>query len=496
MKKRTTFKVIRTFVTFPIIDFERIKQQVLDWAARFDICCFLDSHHYQLPSRDLECILGAGARHILQADAGTALDELHHFIQLYNDGQKDWIFGHLGYGLASETEPVHAAGGLGALGAAGAVSAACVSGAAGAVSAADIVSPAAAVTNSNIAGTNPIGFPDCCFFVPEILIELTKETIRIGVFSGNQEEILEQILQRPGAEGLPDRVIAEQEIAEQVIGEPWTLQPRFTRDQYLQTVKSLQEHILRGDCYEINFCQEFFAYPAVIDPFQIWERLSRSSPNPFAAFYRLKDSYLLCASPERYLKRTGDTIISQPIKGTSPRIPDNPVEDEASRDQLYNSSKDRAENVMVVDLVRNDLSKICREGSVTVDELYGIYSFPHVHQMISTVKGKLLPGTGLVDCIRATFPMGSMTGAPKNRVVGLIEEYERTTRGIFSGAVGYINPEGDFDFNVVIRSILYNSRNRYLSYLVGSGITWYSNPVAEYEECLWKAEGMKRALGI
>ena len=485
--------MIRTFVTFPIIDFQRIKQQVLNWAARFDICCFLDSHNYQLPSRDLECILGAGARHILLADAGTALDELHHFIQQHNGEQQDWIFGHLGYGLTRETEPVHAAGVPGTAGASGAVIA---SDAAGAMANRAIVNNATA--NGAIAGTDPIGFPDCCFFVPEILIELTSETIRIGAFSGNQEEILDQILHIPESPELPVRESEEpQERKEpQEKRESWTLQPRFTRDQYLHAVKILQEHILRGDCYEINFCQEFFACPAVIDPLQTWGRLSRNSPNPFAAFYRLKDSYLLCASPERYLKRTGDTIISQPIKGTSPRIPDNPVEDEASRDQLYNSSKDRAENVMVVDLVRNDLSKICREGSVTVDELYGIYSFPHVHQMISTVKGKLLPGIELVDCIRATFPMGSMTGAPKNRVVGLIEEYERTTRGIFSGAVGYINPHGDFDFNVVIRSILYNSRNRYLSYLVGSGITWYSDPVAEYEECLWKAEGMKRALGL
>jgi para-aminobenzoate synthetase component 1 len=150
---------------------------------------------------------------------------------------------------------------------------------------------------------------------------------------------------------------------------------------------------------------------------------------------------------------------------------------------------------MVVDLVRNDLSKICQEGSVRVDELYGIYSFPHVHQMISTIEGKLLPAVGWVDCIRATFPMGSMTGAPKNRVVGLIGTYEESARGIFAGAVGYVTPTGDFDFNVVIRSILYNSRNHYLSYLVGSGITYYSDPASEYAECLWKAEGMKRALG-
>jgi para-aminobenzoate synthetase component 1 len=151
---------------------------------------------------------------------------------------------------------------------------------------------------------------------------------------------------------------------------------------------------------------------------------------------------------------------------------------------------------MVVDLVRNDLSRICLPDSVRVEELYGIYSFPQVHQMISTIKGRLAPGTGFAAAIRATFPMGSMTGAPKNRVVGLIRQYERTRRGIFSGAVGYCRPEGDFDLNVVIRSILYNQEGSYLSYLVGSGITFYSDPVLEYEECLLKAEGMKKALQI
>jgi para-aminobenzoate synthetase component 1 len=187
--------------------------------------------------------------------------------------------------------------------------------------------------------------------------------------------------------------------------------------------------------------------------------------------------------------------LSQPIKGTWPRQTD-PAADQAGRDQLFRSSKDRSENVMVVDLVRNDLSKLCKEGSVTVEELYGIYTFPQVHQMISTIKGELLPDTGLIDCIRASFPMGSMTGAPKNRVIGLIGEFERTPRGIFSGAVGYLAPNGDFDFNVVIRSIIYNQEDGYLSYQVGSGITFYSDPELEYEECLLKAEGIKKTLGI
>ena len=147
---------------------------------------------------------------------------------------------------------------------------------------------------------------------------------------------------------------------------------------------------------------------------------------------------------------------------------------------------------MVVDLVRNDLSKICREGTVQVEELFGIYSFPQVHQMISTITGELQPGLSFADIIKQTFPMGSMTGAPKKKVMELIEQYENTRRGIFSGAVGYIKPGGDFDFNVVIRSILYNQATQYLSYLVGSAITFYSKAAEEYEECLLKAEALKK----
>ena len=202
----------------------------------------------------------------------------------------------------------------------------------------------------------------------------------------------------------------------------------------------------------------------------------------------------LGASPERYLKRAGDRLYSQPIKGTAPRYPDRPAADEAARDQLAASAKDRSENVMVVDLVRNDLSRVCVPGSVKVEELCGIYAFPQVFQMISTVSGCLNPGLEWPDAIAATFPMGSMTGAPKNRVVGLIDRYEPQKRGIFSGAVGYVTPESDFDFNVVIRSLLYHGANRYLSYQVGSGITFYSDPVAEYEECLVKAGGILKAL--
>ena len=244
----------------------------------------------------------------------------------------------------------------------------------------------------------------------------------------------------------------------------------------------------------IYFCQEFFAEHIEIDPISIYKKLSDISPNPFSAFYRLNDKWLLCASPERFLKKEGKKIVTQPIKGTSKRIQGDERKDEQNRSWLFHSDKDRSENVMVVDLMRNDLSKICEEGTVKVDELFGIYSFPQVHQMISTVSGELYGKISFETIMKATFPMGSMTGAPKRRVMQLIEQYEQTKRGIFSGAVGYITPDGDFDFNVVIRSIMYNETSGYLSFQTGSAITFYSDPKKEWEECLLKAGAIKKVL--
>jgi para-aminobenzoate synthetase component 1 len=272
------------------------------------------------------------------------------------------------------------------------------------------------------------------------------------------------------------------------------IQSRITKDQYLDAIRQLKIRILRGDCYEINFCQEFYADNARIDPISTYHSLGAASPNPYSAFYKLEDKFLLCASPERYLKKTGPQILSQPIKGTWERNTKSVEADERNRNLLSSSSKDKSENVMVVDLVRNDLSKVCQEGSVKVDELFGVYKFPQLYQMISTVSGTLTPGISFTDIVKATFPMGSMTGAPKKKVMELIEQYEVTRRGIFSGTVGYISPDKDFDFNVVIRSIMYNSYSHYLSFMAGSGITFYSDPQTEYDECLLKAMAIKKVL--
>lgn len=426
----------RNFISFRIADPQQTKLQMLNWANRFNICSFLDSQQYNA-EESFECLLAAGALHTLSTMAGNAFDQLHSF----HTRHKDWLFGHLSYDLKNELEPV--------------------------------------------ASSNPdnINFPDLFFFVPEVLVKLTGQEMIIGIHGAHarHEDIFREILEiNPSNSPVTKSSIQ--------------IQNKISRDEYIQTIQQLLQHIHRGDCYEINFCQEFYSNNASIDPLTAYQALCKISPNPFAAFYKVDDKFLLCASPERYLKKSGSSVFSQPIKGTWQRDLQNVSTDARYKEQLYNSAKDRSENVMIVDLVRNDLSKICSEGTVTVDELFGIYSFPQVHQMISTISGKLRPGIHFLDAIKATFPMGSMTGAPKKRVMELVERYEKTKRGIFSGAVGYLTPEGDFDFNVVIRSILYNASRKYLSFQAGSGITFHSDPEKEYEECLLKATAIRQIL--
>jgi len=275
---------------------------------------------------------------------------------------------------------------------------------------------------------------------------------------------------------------------------PVDLRPRITKAEYLQATARLQEHMQKGDVYEVNFCQEFFAEGASINPYGLYRQLNTLSPTPFSCFYRNDDKYLLCASPERFLKKEGSRLTSQPIKGTAPRHPDAAKDEELKR-TLLASAKEQQENIMIVDLVRNDLSRSATKASVQVDELFGLYSFPQVHQLISTVSCELKNDIHFVDAIKNAFPMGSMTGAPKISAMQLIERYESHKRGLFSGAVGHITPDGDFDFNVVIRSLLYNASEHYLSCSVGGAITAKSDLEEEYAECLLKAKVIFEILG-
>ncbi len=324
-----------------------------------------------------------------------------------------------------------------------------------------------------------IGFPPAYFFIPEHVIRVNNRNVEISSQTTSPEKIFVDI------NAQSDTVTCQ-------IQTSVTIENSITHNAYLEVMDKLQYHIKRGDCYEINFCQHFFSSNAEIDPLFIYNCLNDISPNPFSAFYKLEDKYCLSASPERFLKKSGSTLISQPIKGTIKRVSDNQSKDDEARQTLFKSAKDRIENVMIVDLVRNDLSKICKEGSVQVKELFGVYAYPQVYQMISTIEGKVDDDIHWTEMIEACYPMGSMTGAPKKRVMELIEQYEVLPRGLFSGSIGYIDPNGDFDFNVVIRSLFYNESKKYLSFNAGGGITFQSDAQKEYEESLLKVEAIKK----
>ncbi|MDG1261572.1 MAG: anthranilate synthase component I family protein [Flavobacteriales bacterium] len=326
---------------------------------------------------------------------------------------------------------------------------------------------------------DPIGFPDLHFFVPRIVISVEKG--ELTVLSGNDQPDCHEVVNALKKD-LPNHQTST-----------GTLSPRITKEEYLQAIRTLQEHIQRGDIYEINFCQDFYSENHPIEPFGTYLSLHHLTKAPFSVFLKHEDSYLLCGSPERYIKKAGTKLISEPIKGTIRRGKDE-AEDALLKEALRTDVKERGENIMITDLVRNDLSKIAQKGSVKVEELCGIHSFETVHQMISTVTAQVDEETDFADTLLATFPMGSMTGAPKVRAMQLTDRYEVERRGLYSGSVGYIDPNGDFDFNVVIRSLLYNAQSHYLSAKVGGAITALSEPEKEYEECLLKAEALFRSL--
>lgn len=393
----------------------------------------MDSHNYLDKYHKYDCLVAADAHEIF-SPPNNIFSRLNSF---YNE-HEDWIFGHLNYDLKNEIEYLQS------------------------------------------AHDNKIDFDNIFFFIPKVVLCLKGNELTIHSIEKQPQSIINEI----NIEDFNNTTSLNKNVA---------FTPKVSKDEYIQTVKKLQKHIQRGDCYEINYCQEFFAEDIFIDPLATYNQLLEISPTPFSCFYKLEHKHVLCASPERFLSKINNKIFSQPIKGTASRNEDI-VLDEAERQQLYQNKKERSENVMIVDLVRNDLSKICEEGTVKAEELFGIYSFPQVHQMISTITGELRNDVSFPEIIKAMFPMGSMTGAPKFRAMQLIELYEKTKRGLFSGSVGYISPQRDFDFNVVIRSIFYNAQNKYLNYLVGSAITFYADAEKEYEECLLKAKAINEIL--
>ncbi|MFD2203002.1 anthranilate synthase component I family protein [Shivajiella indica] len=317
-----------------------------------------------------------------------------------------------------------------------------------------------------------IDLPDSEFLIPDLQIEIQDGLL---IFDD------------------ADRMISSEEIfgaSSSIPQNPLVqVQALTSYEKYLSDIEAIKEHIRSGDIYEMNYCMAFTFQDRQWDPIVGFLDLMRVSPMPFSVFYKSGDKYLICASPERFLKKTGKKLIAQPIKGTIKRGVD-VHEDALLRNILLNSEKERAENLMIVDLIRNDLSKISETGSVQVEELFGVYPFAKVHQMISTVTAICNKGAKFKDIIHAAFPMGSMTGAPKIKCLELIEQYENFKRGWFSGSIGVIRTDGDFDFNVVIRSIVFDKDSGNGFFAVGSAITFDADAVYEYEECLLKASAI------
>ena len=412
------------------------KEQLLYWAQQFREVAFLDSNNYPQAYSSYDCLLAVDAFTLLQTDYDNAFEDLKQ----YQQTTKDWLFGYLSYDLKNDSERLQ---------------------------------------SNNFDG---LDFPDLFFFQPKKIFLLKGNQLETRYLHLCDDELQEDYQDIT-------TIVPQQSIASESV----EVQARINQKKYIEQVQKMQEYIHKGDIYEANFCMEFYAENATIQPLEKFQKLNAISQPPFAVFLKNNQQYLLSATPERYLRKEGEDLISQPIKGTAKRYED-PVADEKAKEDLASNPKERAENIMITDLVRNDLSRTAQKGSVQVEELCGIYSFMQVHQMISTITSKMDEKYAVIDVLRLTFPMGSMTGAPKISAMKIIEELEATKRGLYSGAVGYFTPEGDFDFNVVIRSILYNQKKQYLSFSVGSAITALSVPEQEYEECLLKAKAMKSVL--
>jgi len=428
---------LRTTYLHKPLSIDTFKKQLLAWSQQFYEVIWMDSNKYHQTYTSFDAVLAIDAMTSIQTDYHEAFLKLKE----YQTITKDWLFGYLTYDIKNAVEDLK---------------------------------------SKNI---DELHFPELYFFQPKKLFLIKGETVELQYLNMVSDEIVNDL-----------KEIENQSILSKLqSSSTLEIKPRIHKEAYLNKVNTMLEHIHRGDIYEANFCQEFYAELASIKPLDTYLELNKISKPPFATYVKLGDKYVLSASPERYLKKSGNKIISQPIKGTAKRSQD-ATEDKKLKEQLVADEKERSENIMIVDLVRNDLSKTATKGSVQVEELCQVYSFPQVHQMISTITSEIGDSTHPVDVIESTYPMGSMTGAPKISAMKIIETLEETKRGVYSGAIGYFTPDNNFDFNVVIRSILYNSTNKYLSFSVGSAITAKSEPIKEYEECLIKAKAMRQVL--
>lgn len=416
------------------VSLEEFRLKALAWANEHPHVAYYSSNNIPYPHKGFVHLLAIASGPALPLDMGNAFESLREQLQQ----EHPLLCGFLTYDLKNQIEKLHS--------------------------------------------HNPgyIGFPLLSFFAPEIYIYFYENHLVVCSARDNAPDITADILNTP----TPLHCLLSQVQVKQ----------RVEKNDYIANVERIREHILEGNVYELNYCIEFYTEDITLQPLQLYLALTAASPTPFSGYMKCEDKYLLCASPERFLKKEGQKLISQPIKGTIRR--GKTLEEDAQlQHQLRHDEKELAENMMIVDLVRNDLSRSCATGTVRVEEMFGIYGFRQVSQMISTVVGELRPDKDLVDALTGAFPMGSMTGAPKISAMQIIEELEVTKRGLYAGSLGYITPDNNCDFNVVIRSIQYNASTRYLSFMVGSAITYDSVPEQEYAECLLKAQAILEVLG-
>ncbi len=423
------------------IDLEKVLHTIHKNLQVFPHYCLLNSNSREQDKPDnyskYEFLAGVDAIEVMPVSTNSFKD-----LQTFHSTKKDWLFGYFSYELKDEIE--------------------------------------------KLSSSNPdrLGFPKVNFFQPRYVLRAKAGMLHV--------DYLVEYTSAHEANAFVETILREESESETTL-KSIQINSQIEKEEYIQIINKIKDHIRRGNIYEINYCTEFFSENVKINPVSVYKRMNSISPMPFSAVYRTDQYFAICCSPERFLANRNNKIISQPIKGTARRNADK-EEDERIINQLKSDPKERAENIMIVDLVRNDLSRTSQKGSVQVEELFGISSFRNLHQMISTITSLKRADVNFVDVIRSAFPMGSMTGAPKIRAMELIEELEKNKRGLYSGSIGYIEPDGDFDFNVVIRTVLYNDQKLNLSFMVGSAITVNADPEKEYFECLLKAESMRKAL--
>lgn len=415
--------------TYTVALTSHLQQQILHWLNSYDICCLLSSNNQTLPYSQVS-FLAAGGAYKTQEAVHLHAPTINQFLA----DEPDWVFGNIAFNTAYATQP-------------------------------------------NYAEKHKLDeFKNLALFKPEVVVHWQQNILTIESIQDNTEAIWQAI----------QAIVLKDELN---LTSPF--QPLVSIQQYKQQFQTIQRHLQQGNCYEINYCIPWQAQYQQLDIPALWHQLVQASPTPFSAFYKWHSQYCVCASPERFFQLQNDTIITQPIKGTQKRGTTT-TEDAALLQELQHSLKNKSENVMIVDLMRNDMSPLCQRGTVHVPELFAITAYEQVFQMHSTIQGTLLPHKKLGHVLEALFPMGSMTGAPKKRVLEITHEVETQQRGLYSGSIGYWNPQGISDWNVVIRSIIINTDTKTASYQVGSGITVYSEANEEYEECLLKAKAIQQ----